>query len=572
MATALSISPHHSSVPVMGIAPKSQGKAGRMGLYEIRFLISFIVSVAVLTTTPHLVGYFQSAPGTVLTGALNHSLDNNNYLAYVHQAASGKWLFRNPMTPEPHAAVFFNLEWLAAGKISAVLHLSLSRAVEVERLLCLGIISFAVYWLAASLFSSLLVRRLALISVMAGGGIGWIAAIHVLHVPLDSSYFLDLTNGNLFPFYWALKLPHFLVSESFVVLGLALFLNGECHRQVRNYAGAGLSFMAAGACRPYDMLYVMAAISLFVAISFWKHSDSRSSIVLRLLPVAMCTPLLVYYFWIFKLHPVFHWWSFPGNPAPAPWLLGAGFGPSFFFFLYSLRKLLSRASDPRCLFMMSCLLTAIVLSYAHHWLHFAFQFATNILLPMVMLAFFALEPKIVQWSNRVRWSSLAIIALLAGNSLTSVALTAQAAWLARKGDFRIDANLVNSFRWLDAHSRRDDVILADFENSNLIPQYTHSVVFCGYINAVNFDEKLKQIREFLSPASSDNFRISLLHRYNIRFVLLTADERGQLPEITNLTEVYRNRAAVVLAVTGNQQPTILNPGVKLNQNVGKSQL
>src|SRR5205823_7384434 len=133
-----------------------------------------------------------------------------------------------------------------------------------------------------------------------------------------------------------------------------------------------------------------------------------------------------------------------------------------------------------------------------------------ILLPMVMLAFFALEPKIVQWSNRVRWSSLAIIALLAGNNLTSIALTAQAAWLARKGDFRIDANLVNSFRWLDAHSRRDDVILADFENSNLIPQYTHNVVFCGYINAVYFDEKIKQILEFLCHVSSDNYRIFFL--------------------------------------------------------------
>lgn len=551
-ATAIS-SPSRNAVSVLAIVPH-RSTPRLIARSEATFLVAFTVAVAVLTTIPYTIARFQPSSDTMFTGQLNHSLDTNNYLAYIHQAELGRWLFRNPMTPEPHAAVFFNLEWLAAGKIAAGLHVSLSTATGAERLLCLGIMSFATYWLAAGLFASILVRRLALVTVMAGGGIGWIAAIHVLHIPLDSSYFLDLTNGNLFPFYWSLKLSHFLVSESFVILGLAFFLHAERCGCVQHYIGAGLSFIAAGACRPYDMLYIMTATSTFVAMSFWMRKESWSTMLLRLLPVAMCAPLLGYYFWIFKLHPIFHWWSFPGNPAPAPWLLAIGLGPSFLFFLYSLRNLRARANDARCEFIFCCLLTAIALSYAHHWLHFAFQFATNIVLPMLMLAFFALETRIADWSKSVRWSHLALITLLCLNSLTSVALTAQAAWLAKTGDFRVNADLVSSFHWLDAHSRPDDVVLADFENSNLIPQYTHNVVFCGYINAVNFQEKLKQVQGFLNPATPGDFRTALLNGYRVEFVLLTPEEARVLPEIANLRRVYRNNAAVVFALVTEGQP------------------
>src|SRR6266487_15985 len=255
-------------------SPKTP-KVSTIARSEIKFLAIFTLALCFLTSLPHVVGHLVSFPGTVFTDVLEHSLDSNNYLAYAHQAASGKWLFHNPMTAEPHGEIFFNLEWLAIGKISSLLHVSLAFAMDIQRLLCLVLMCYAVYWLSTFLLHNPFVRGVALVAILAGGGFGWLAALHLLHIPINSSYFLDLTNANLFPFYWALKLPHFLVSESFVVLGLCFFLLAERKRRVHCYIAAGLCYMVSGACRPYDMLFAMAATALYLTLWCCEKNELR---------------------------------------------------------------------------------------------------------------------------------------------------------------------------------------------------------------------------------------------------------------------------------------------------------
>jgi hypothetical protein len=206
--------------------------------------------------------------------------------------------------------------------------------------------------------------------------------------------------------------------------------------------------------------------------------------------------------------------------------------------------------------MLCCLLTAILFSYAHHLLHFSFQFATNIFVPLVMIVLVGLEKPIAEWKKNRRWAIASIIALLAVNSLTSVALTGQAILLVRQGDFRADSNLLEAFSWLNAHSRTDDVIFADFDIASLIPQYTHDNVFCGYDNAVHFDDKFRAIQQFLDPQTSNKFREQLIQQNAIQFVLLTVTEEQELAargESPFLKEVFRNNAAFIFSITASGQ-------------------
>jgi hypothetical protein len=244
-------------------------RLGVVALSEVKFLVFFTLFLCLFTTLPYLAGHFVSFPSTTFTNVLGHSMDTNNYLAYARQAASGRWLFRNPMTAEPHSAVLFNFEWLIVGKVSSLLNVSLAAGMNVVRLLCLVLMCCGVYWLSSFLFCSTFIRRVALVASLTAGGYGWLRALRLLHIPIDSSYFLDLTNANLFPFYWALKLPHFLVAESFVVLGLCLFLYAESSRRASHYVTAGFCYMVAGACRPYDMLFLMSATTAFLAFR-WR--------------------------------------------------------------------------------------------------------------------------------------------------------------------------------------------------------------------------------------------------------------------------------------------------------------
>jgi hypothetical protein len=207
-------------------------------------------------------------------------------------------------------------------------------------------------------------------------------------------------------------------------------------------------------------------------------------------------------------------------------------------------------------FMLCCLLTALLFAYAHHLLHFSFQFATNIFVPLVMIVLVGLEKPIAEWKKNQRWAVAGIIALLAVNSLTSVALTGQAILLVTQGEYRVDSNLLEAFSWLNAHSRTDDVIFADFDTASLIPQYTHDNVFCGYDNAVRFNEKFRAIQQFLDPQTANSFREQLIQQNAIQFVLLTVTEERELAargEFPFLKEVFRNDAAVIFSVTATEQ-------------------
>jgi len=548
--------------------PPASPRPGAIARSEVKFLVFFTLSLCVVTTLPYVAGHVVSFPGTVFTDVLGHSLDTNNYLAYARQAASGRWLFRNPMTAEPHNEVFFNIEWLVIGKLSSLLHVPLAFAMNIVRLLCLVLMCFGVYWLSSFLSCSTFIRRVALTASLTGGGFGWLRALRLLRIPIDSSYFLDLTNANLFPFYWALKVPHFLVSESFVVLGLCFFLCAERSCRVRHYIGAGLCYMVAGTCRPYDMLFLMAATTVFVALRCWDKREVRWEIALRTLPVLMCIPLLGYYYWIFKIHPIFRWWSLYGNPAPSAWLLALGFGMTFLFLPFSAWRLLRGGLDEAGRFMLCCLLTAILFAHTHHFLHFSFQFATNILVPLVMIVLVGLEKPITEWKENWRWASASIIALLVVNSFTSIALVGQAVLLVTRGDFRADVQLLDSYSWLNVHSRAEDVILADFDNSNHVPQYTHNVVFCGYDNAVHFSDKLRDLQQFLDPKTSNEFREQLIQQNAIQFVLLTAAEEREiaaLGEVPFVKEVFRNNAAVIFSVAASGQ-TVRSEGSSGKEN------
>ena len=524
---------------------------GSIARSEITFLVCFTLALCVLTSLPYVLARVVSFPGSEFSGVLDHSLDTNNYLAYVHESATGSWIFHNPMTGEAHAPAFFNLEWLFMGKVARLFHLQPAAAMNVCRLLCLALLCAAVYWLSSFLFESPLMRRIATVACLAGGGFGWIAAVHLFHVRLDSSYFLDLTNANLFPFYWELRVAHFLVAESFIVLGLCFFLCAESSGRVCYYAATGLCYIAAGTCRPYDMLFVMAATSLFLALSYKRAYQPDLALVLRALPIWICVPVLGYYYWLFKLHPVFRWWSIAGNPAPPAWLLALSFGPSFLLLPVAAWRLRRERISSAGLFLLCCFLSAVVLAHLHWLFHFTFQFATNILIPMVMLVLLGIERPIIRFTQNQRWAMAWIVSILFVNSLTSLALAGQAVVLVAHGEYRIDTDRLAAFSWLNAHSQPGDITLADLETSNSLPQYISSRVYCGYGNAVHADYKLKAVREFFNPQAANGFREDLIRRNGIQFVLLTGSEIGDLDGVVHaslLKEVYRNNSAVILSV------------------------
>lgn len=549
--------PEETPAGVSKPAPDSS-QVGIIRTAEFKFVLVFTLVLCVVTSVPYIVGHLARFPGSAFTDVLAFPTDANNYSAYAHQAASGAWLFHNPMTGELHASVFFNFEWLLLGKLAAWFHLSLGSALNVLRLLFAAMMCFGAYWLSTFLTCNVFLRRSALVAVMLGGGFGWLVLLHqviVLFIPQYPSFFWDI-RAWLFPFFWALEYPHFLVAGALTTLGMCFFLRAERNHHTRSYAGAGLFYLLVGACRPYDMLYLIAATSVYLGLSCWSSKELRWKVMVRAMPILMCLPLLGYYYWIFRIHPIFRWWSIPGGSPPAPWDLAFSFGISFLLLLLAAWKLRGKRLGQAGTLMVCCLVTAAAFVYAHRLLHFSVQFATEIIVPMVMVVFLGLEKPLTEWKLKGRWAHISIMAVLALNSLTSAALTAQAVRQVVKGNYRIDHHLLEAYLWLDRHSRSNELVLADFDNSNRIPQYTHNRVFCGYINTVRFNEKEEAVDQFFRPNTSNTFREDLLQQNDIRYVLISREEARQLTLLGNapfIKEVFRNDAVVIYLTVAREE-------------------
>jgi hypothetical protein len=530
----------------------TNSRAGHVRTSEWSFVVLFAFSLCILSSIPFALGHHLSFPGTKFTGVWAFESDTDNYLAYAHQASSGSWLFHNPMTSEPQRNVFFNIEWLAMGKTAALFGISTRDAMYLQDLFSILLLCIAVYWLSAYLLVSILMRRLTLVAVMLGGGFGWLVSLHLLHISIDSAYFLDLTTG-LFPFFWALKVPHFLVAQAFVILGLACVMRARQSGRNRDYIFAGLCYLIAGSCRPYDMLYLMSGTGLYLGVSALRDKEFRRVALLQsTIPIMMCIPLLAYYYWIFKLHPVFRWWSLPGAKAPAPLVLAVSFGMAPVLLVIALWRFRRHRISEAGLLMVSCLVVATILVYSHLIFHFSFQFATDIAVPLIMLGMLGVEDPITEWRRKARWANVCILVLILMNSLTSVALIGQSVRGVMRGEFRTDARMLEAYDWLNKNSQPGEVVLADYSTSNRMPQYTHNTAFCGYSNAVRFSEKQEMVRLFLDPTTPNELRRDIVQQNGIiRYVLLTTAEDHQLETVrgtTFLPEIFRNEAAVVYAV------------------------
>ena len=193
---------------------------------DIGFVLIFSLGLALVTSLPYLVGRLAGFRGCQFSDILVFEQDQNNYLAYAHQAELGHWLFHNPMTAEPSNDVLLNSEWLISGKSAEVFGISVRAATHIVRLCSLLLLCSAIYWFAALSFRNTAWRRVTLVAVMTGGGFGWLPGLHLIRVRPGMWPFLDLSTG-LFPFFWSLNIGHFLFPQAFAILGLCLFLRGE---------------------------------------------------------------------------------------------------------------------------------------------------------------------------------------------------------------------------------------------------------------------------------------------------------------------------------------------------------
>ena len=489
--------------------------------YEALGALLLAVVLFGLTEIPYAVAPRRVPPGTVFSGHLEYNEDLNVYYTFIRQGSEGRWLFANRATHLDHDPAFFNLEWLAVGRLAAAT--GQERAFQVWRAAGAVALLLGFAALARTALPQPRQRRVALLMCATGGGFGWLAGA--------SARPLDLSMG-IHPFVQILWNPHFSLSAGLFLLFAASYTRGEQGGGARWYGVAAALAFADGLVRPYDLITLFAALALFLALDA-LHARSLRRTALRCLPLAVCAPLLVYYVWLFRVHPVFRYWSDQGVMPAAP-LAGelAGLGLAGLLLLARLallRRMPLRGPIERLL--LAWLAAVVLLIHANRLpglsglMPYSPQLWTTLVPPVILLG-------LAPWRLRPGWLVALLLALNAASSATLLAREYRRAGTDSTQLLR--TSYLEAFRWLDRNGEPDDLVVCSYPTGNRFARRAPVRVVLGHWSVTpEIARHAARVRRFYAEAMEADEARAFLAEVRARWVLVGPEERslgGRTPD------------------------------------------
>ncbi|MGB9299377.1 MAG: hypothetical protein WCD51_02160, partial [Anaerolineae bacterium] len=103
---------------------------------EILGVVGIAIVVVAISSVPYLLGYLSATQDTEFGGFLIDLDDSYSHLAKMQQGVWDGWRYRILFTPEEHPGAYLNTFYVALGKLSVLLHLSLIQTYQLARLIC----------------------------------------------------------------------------------------------------------------------------------------------------------------------------------------------------------------------------------------------------------------------------------------------------------------------------------------------------------------------------------------------------------------------------------------------------
>jgi hypothetical protein len=461
-------------------------------------LIVFAVAVGVTVFAVTQVCYWQveshAPPNYVPVGLANLAMDIYSYFSFIWQAASGHWFFNNAMTSEPCGRVFFNLQWLALGKCMGWFGWSPQFTFTLWRLV--GSIALVTgFSLLALQILPLRSQRVAAILMCAfGGGFGWIVAalgsVGIIDTSQTSGLKVPLMDliGPVHPFAQMLKNPHYSLPHGTFLLFIAMYIQGERTSKARWYVAAAAMAVVQGLIRPYDVITICALIPAFICVESVRGRSPAENVSLkRVIPLLACLPLLVYFYYVFSIHPIFKWWAIQGKQLPASFTwhtLSLGLpGLLFAYRLIQYKK--CPFGDPGERLLIVLAITVFALYHANRFsdvFSFSPQIGMPLMSPLILVGLGILPGVKELWfKNRPSVWMPALCIFVAINSFGSPMCVL---WITHIGQATprnyVRQTDMDAINWIKENAHEEDVVLSDPIIGSKISFFTNARVAMGH--------------------------------------------------------------------------------------------
>ena len=510
-----------------------------------RFVTICIMVMIILTSLPYVFGYVISPSDKVFMGIITNTPDIAQYFAWMKGFETAN-LIDNHLTPEPSAAVFFNLLWWTLGKLTAILPVSPMVMIQSYRFLSIIAFSVIAYWFIGLFVPEQSQRRATFLVACFGGGLGWIwvvAKYTFAHGELLFPRDLYVVEPNTFQCMMGIN--HFTISAALMILIYGLFVVGYERRQWRYPLLASLVALLLGWEHAYDLLLVYAVIGVFALILFLRDGFSWHLVLYPMAIGLVSGWAALYSVYITRAFPV---WKavlaqFDNAGAWTPALphllilLGLPFVVALFAFdgLVPLRERSVRDLFIRVWFGINLFMVYVPLNFQIHYLN-GWQ------VPIAILATGAFFERILPWVRRQSlfqrlgksWSHVCLERGLVATALLAIVLVNIYifAWrfvvLARLPHDRfLERDEVAALDWLAQNAEQDDIVLCASEVGQYVPSRVGARAFLAHwAMTKDLYEKQRMVQEFFDTETPDSDRQAIIQEFSVDYVLLGVEERA----------------------------------------------
>jgi hypothetical protein len=475
----------------------------------------------------------------VYTGLMFDVPDHAQYWSWI-TASRDSMFISNTMTPEDNAAIFTNPPMWVLAQTQTIFGLSFPVLFQWWRVFAIGLLVPALVAFVSAMLPEQERRTTALAIALLGAGLGWllIVAKKIMGLP-DVPWPTDLYTVEPNTFWSMLAYPHIALAQALILMTMI----GAWLAYRKGGAGywllAAVSAAALSASHAYDLITIYAVLGLYGVLTWIRDRRfPRRLTAVGLVVLASSGPAALYYERLTANDPlwraVLSQYSNAGVWTPphlhliilmgAPLLLAlAGAVPRPPSLRYPLPSIgeASLWSDERR-FIVTWAVTGLLLIYLP--VVFQIKLLSGWQFPIAILAAHgwhervgpALMPRI---SPRPAFALLVLLV-----SWTNLYLfTWRFTELRRhSAPYYLHHDQLDVLAWLAQHTEKTDVVLAQPELGQFVPNYGGARAYLAHWAMTNrFFERRANVDKFFQPTPPDDWRERLLTSEHVTFVVRT---------------------------------------------------
>jgi hypothetical protein len=489
---------------------------------------------------PYWAGFANAGLYWRFTGFVFGVEDGNSYIAKMLSGAAGAWLFRTPYSAMDQNGFLAFFPYILLGKLTSGpgQHEQLVILFQLFRVAAGFCMIFATYDFISLFLTDPIWRKLTLVLISVGGGIGWLFLL-IGGEQGANRFPLEFYSPETFGFLSFFGMPHLAAARALLLWGLMLYLDPQkkLGRINRGVAG-GIAWLALGFFQPLTVAigWVVLVVHLaFLGALRWLRNRQTNLAEWddwvrychkAIIVGAISAPIVLYTLISFWLDPFLSGWSAQNliqSPPPIDYLLA--YGLVLPFALLSIKRVLINFPLKGPL-LVGWLFVLPFLAYA------PFNLQRRLLeggwITICVLAFVFLH----RW--QVLGRILAVIILVVAIFPAMIMVIGRTVDIERISEpVYQPAERISAFQYFNEHAEVGDVVLAAYTTSNALPAWAPMRVIIGLgPESVGLAELRPRVERFYLFDTTDRERVELLYEMKVRYVFWGPEEAnlGDAPE------------------------------------------